>query len=478
MDKPHFLVVTYPVQGHINPALHLATRLSQIAGAHITFSTAVSAHRRMFPSSATHDQEIEDGPISYMPYSDGYDDGFKDYGDKPKVDHFMSQSKQIASRNLSNLVVAIAARSHPVTCIIYTLFSPWVAGVARHHKIPSILYWIQSAAVFASFYHYFHGYDGLVKAHRSDPLFTVNLPGLPPIQIRDLPSFLTISADDTFYSGLVTFHEVFAAMDGQQTWPKPKVLVNTFNTLEVDGLAAVDEVDLITVGPLLPSEFKQGKVGKKEKSDLFEPDEKAYMEWLDSKPERSVVYVSFGSVFVVKKRQFEEMLWGLKECGRPYLWVVRKDNRGEGILELEEEENGMVVEWCSQVKVLSHRSVGCFVTHCGWNSTLESLASGVPTVAVPQMADQRMNAKLTEEAWGTGIRGVVNEEGVLEGNELGRCLEVVMGEGQKGEEIRRRAEMWRDRAREAIGRGGSSDQNLRTFVKEVTKFCGLSTVDC
>lgn len=476
MDKQHFLLVTYPVQSHVNPALHLATRLSQIDGAGITFSTAVSAHRRMFPSSASLDQEIEDGLISYFPYSDGYDDGFRDYDDRPKFDHFMTQSKQIASRNLSNLVAALATRSRPVTCIIYTLFSPWVAGVARHHGIPSVLYWIQSAAVFASCYHYFHGYDGLVKAHRINPLFEVNLPGLPPIQIRDLPSFLTISSDDSFYSGLVTIKEVFAATDGQQTWPKPKVLVNTFDALEVVGLAAVDEVDLITVGPLLPSEFKEGKVGKREKRDLFEPDEKAYMEWLDSKPERSVVYVSFGSLFVVKKRQLEEMFWGLKESGRPYLWVVRKDNRGEGV-ELEEQENGMVVEWCSQVKVLSHPSVGCFVTHCGWNSMLESLSSGVPTVALPQMSDQMMNAKLTEEAWGTGIRGVVNEEGVLEGNELRRYLETVMGEGKKGEEIRRRAEMWRDRAREAIGRGGSSDQNLRTFVKEVAKCNGLSTVD-
>ncbi|KAG1335491.1 putative UDP-glycosyltransferase 75D1 [Cocos nucifera] len=99
-----FLVVTYQAQGHINPAIHLANRLVQIAGARITFSTPVSAYRRMFPTSAAPDQEVEDGPISYIPFSDGYDDGFHDYHSRPEFDHFMSRSKQIASENLSSLV--------------------------------------------------------------------------------------------------------------------------------------------------------------------------------------------------------------------------------------------------------------------------------------------------------------------------------------------------------------------------------------
>ncbi|KAG1334239.1 putative Crocetin glucosyltransferase, chloroplastic [Cocos nucifera] len=139
-------------------------------------------------------------------------------------------------------------------------------------------------------------------------------------------------------------------------------------------------------------------------NDLFKPDNKGCMEWLELKPERSVVYVSFGSIAVIKKQQLEEILWGLRESGRPYPWVVRKDNREEGV-ELEDGEDGMVVEWCSQVKVLSHPSVGCFVTHCGWNSTLESLVSGVPTKGVRQWTDQGTNAKLMEMwAMGWGVR--------------------------------------------------------------------------
>ncbi|ONK80802.1 uncharacterized protein A4U43_C01F21920 [Asparagus officinalis] len=164
----------------------------------------------------------------------------------------------------------------------------------------------------------------------------------------------------------------------------------------------------------------------------------------------------------------EEILRGLKESGRPYLWVVRKDCRLEEV-ELDKlGENAMVVEWCSQVRVLTHPSVGCFVTHCGWNSTLESLAFGVPTVGVPQWTDQGTNAMLVERAWGTGVRGEVNEDGVLDGEELRRCLDLVMGDqNERGMGIRKKSELWKERALEAVGEGGSSHRNLSAFADEI-----------
>ncbi|XP_010915038.1 crocetin glucosyltransferase, chloroplastic [Elaeis guineensis] len=465
MEDPiqqHILVATYAGQGHINPALRLATQLARtIPGARVTFSTTVYGHRRMFPSAAS-DGEVSDGRLSYLPFSDGYDDGFKDL--IPKFDQYMIQAKLNGSRNLSNLLGDLTARGRRVTCLIYTILLPWAADVAREHGIRSFLHWIQPAAVFAIYYHYFHGYEGVVASHREDPLFEVEFPGLPPLRMRDLPSFFAISADDPFHSVLLMLREEFETLDREKTEStKPWILVNTFDALEADALAAVDAMHLLPVGPLLPSPEETISEG-----DMFQLDGKRYMEWLDSKPEKSVVYVSFGSLSVIRKQQLEELSNGLEECGRPYLWMVRKDNRGEGV-ELEKGENGMVVEWCSQVQVLSHPSIGCFVTHCGWNSTLESLACGVPIVGAPQMSDQAMNARLAEDAWGTGVRAEANNEGVLEGTELRRCLEVVMGEGEKGAEIRRKAKKWRDRVREAVASGGSSDRNLRAFVEEIGK---------
>ena len=193
-------------------------------------------------------------------------------------------------------------------------------------------------------------------------------------------------------------------------------------------------------------------------------------EWLDSKPEMSVVYVSFGSFCVLSKKQMEELALALLDCGSPFLWVSREKEEEELSCREELEQKGKIVNWCSQVEVLSHRSVGCFVTHCGWNSTMESLASGVPMFAFPQWIEQKTNAKLIEDVWKTGVRvdKQVNEEGIVEKEEIIKCLEVAMGSGKKGQELRNNAKNWKGLAREAVKEGsGSSDKNLRAFLDDL-----------
>ncbi|KAJ0960526.1 hypothetical protein J5N97_001616 [Dioscorea zingiberensis] len=460
-QQHHFLIIAYPFQSHINPCINLAKHLISSTGADITLSTTVSAHRRMFSSISKPDQEVNDGLITYIPFSDGFDEGFKSGSMDPKefVSHFRAKSQP----NVSTLVGDLAAAGRPATCIIRTIFLEWVAEVAGEYGIPSVLYWIQAATMFTTYYHYFHGFENLIRSHADDPLFTVCFPGLKPLQIRDLPSFFT-DTENTFHISLLDcFRGVFQVLERDG-----RVLVNTFKALEAEALDSVNNpqtLSLFAVGSCGPLSGGAGH--------LFKEDEKKYMEWLDTKEEGSVVYVSFGSFSLMKKEQKEEMVRGLKESKRPFLWVVRKDNReeGEGVIEIEEGggEDGMVVEWCDQVRVLAHRAVGCFVAHCGWNSTLESLVCGVPMVGVPQWTDQYMNAKLVESLWGCGVRGEVDGDGVLQGEELVRCLELVMGEGEKGVEIRNKAKVWRDKALEAAADGGSSDVNLKAFVEHISE---------
>jgi hypothetical protein len=214
--------------------------------------------------------------------------------------------------------------------------------------------------------------------------------------------------------------------------------------------------------------------------DLFQSSKDHYIEWLNSKPKSSVIYVSFGSLLVLVKQQMEEIARGLLDCDRPFLWVIRAKENGEEEKEEEKlscreelEEKGMIVTWCSQVEVLSHPSLGCFVTHCGWNSTLESLVSGVPVVAYPQLTDQGTNAKLIQDVctWKTGVRVTANEDGIVESDEIKRCLDLVIGGGEKGEEIRKNAKKWSDLAKEAAKEGGSSYENLKSFVDEIGEGC-------
>ncbi|WOL09185.1 crocetin glucosyltransferase, chloroplastic-like [Canna indica] len=455
----HFLIVSYIIQGHINPALSLGKRLASTFASAVTFSTSISAHRRMFPDLPTPDQEVHDGLVSYIPYSDGYDDG-----DRSDITSYKSNFQATSSKSVSAIIRSLAERGRPVTCVIHTL--AWAADAARDHGIPSVLFWIQPATVFSILYHYCHGYDRVISSNIKNPGFVVNLPGLPPLTIREFPGILTISSDDPRFWISQLFLDMIRFLDQQKTVTKPTVLVNTFDELEADALASISEVKLLAVGPVVSSLSDQETACYG--AALFKP--KRYMEWLDSQPERSVVYVSFGSLAVLKKQQEGEIRRGLEETGRPYLWVVRKKATATAAAVEEEEEEeevptddckGMVVEWCSQVSVLSHAAVGCFVTHCGWNSTSETLACGVPAVGVPQWMDQVTNARMLE-IWGAGVRAEVNGEGVLEGSELARCVEIVMGE-----EMRRRAKAWKEKGREALREGGSSYRNLRDFVAEI-----------
>lgn len=130
------------------------------------------------------------------------------------------------------------------------------------------------------------------------------------------------------------------------------------------------------------------------------------------------------------------------------------------------EEKGLIVPWCSQVEVLGHRATGCFVTHCGWNSTLESITSGVPVVGCPSFGEQKTNMKIIEELWRNGIRVKENEEGVFASEEIRRCLDIVMGEEEQGNEIKGNAMKWKSLAIEAVMEGGSSHNNLLNFLEK------------
>lgn len=471
-QKAHFLLVTFPAQGHINPALVFAKRLLQ-AGARVTFATSVSAHRRMGGRGT-----IPDGLV-FATFSDGYDDGFGPIdGD---IRDYLSTFRQRGAESLAALFEKSAAEGNPITCLVYTLLLPWAAKVAREYHVPNAMLWIQPATVLDVYYYYFNGYKSVISECENDPSWSLKLPKLPlELKSRDLPSFLLPSRPDPYYFALPSFQEQFELLDMEEN---PKILVNTFDELEPEALRSIERVQLIPIGPLLPSAFLDGRdpSDKSFGGDLFQHrrEDGDYLQWLDIQETSSVIYVSFGSISVLSKPQMEELGRALLQTHRPFLWVIReKDKKKQSEAEkeaaeedqdeldcmVEVKQQGLIVKWCSQVEVLSHPSIGCFVTHCGWNSTLESLASGVPVVAFPQWTDQTTNAGLVEGLWKTGVRVEVSQdEGLVKSEEIKRCLEVVM----ESEEMRENAKRWRKLAVEAAKEGGSSNNNLKAFIEEV-----------
>ncbi|XP_059632102.1 crocetin glucosyltransferase, chloroplastic-like [Cornus florida] len=446
----HILLLTFPAQGAINPSIQLAKNLIRM-GVKVTIITTLSAHSRMTKSNST----IPKG-LSISAFSNGYDDGFKE-GDN--YEHFMSELRIRGSRAIAELIKASAEESYPITYLVYTTAQPWVAEVAHGHHIPSAVLWTQPATVFDIFHYYFNGYGDTNRKIVNDPSSSIQLPGLPLLNSRDLPSILVPPHSEKYRWAFLSMKE---QLDLISTETNPKILVNTFDAIEPEALRAMKKHNLIPIGPLIaPSDASFN-------GDLFKKSH-GYVEWLNSKPISSVVYVSFGSIAVLSKQQMEAIARGLLESHRPFMWVIRakvNGEREEDKLSCLEElgQEGLIVPWCSQVEVLSHPSVGCFLTHCGWNSSLESLVSGVPVVGFPQLLDQMTNAKLLQDVWKMGLRVVANEEGIVDNKEISRCIEMVMGGGEREREMRGNAKKWKELAWEAMKDGGSLDMNLKAFV--------------
>ncbi|CAN0912398.1 Phloretin 4'-O-glucosyltransferase [Linum grandiflorum] len=201
---------------------------------------------------------------------------------------------------------------------------------------------------------------------------------------------------------------------------------------------------MIGVGPLVPSSCLVDSVNKNVENDCT-------LTWLDTQAVSSVVYVSFGTMAVISRRQKEEIGKGLLSSNRPFLWVIRKEHEKEG----GEEEAKEMMRWREEMET-KEMSVGGKIVE--WCSQVE-------------FSDQTTNAKLVEDVWKIGVRVVVpekSEEAVVEGDEIRRCLDLVMGEGgEVREQVRRNANKWKQLARDALLEGGSSHSNLRAFVDEI-----------
>ncbi|XP_008806065.1 gallate 1-beta-glucosyltransferase-like [Phoenix dactylifera] len=456
---PHVLLVSFPGQGHVNPLLRLAKRLAA-KGLLVTFSSTDMIGRRI-ASAAKNSVDHGDG----VPVGRGhlrfefYPDGWEP--DDPRLhdlDALLPHLHDVGVPALVDMIRRFADAGRPVSCIVNNPFIPWVLDVANDMGIPAAVLWVQSCAVFSTYYH-FH-YSLAEFPSEAHPDVSVTLPGIPTLRPEDLPSFLLPS--NPYKSLTDAILQQFQKIS-KATW----VLANTFEELESDAIKAISELSpLIPVGPLV--EADDGEESQKAiKGDMFEAAD--CMEWLDAQDPLSVVYMSVGSVVVLSREEMEEMACGLKNIGRPFIWVVRNDCRNllpENFVE-ETKERGMVVGWSPQDRVLTHRSVACFVTHCGWNSTLEALTSGVPVVAYPQWGDQLPDAKFLVDVYRVGVRlwAPAKRE------DLERCVQNVMT-GPEAEGMRKRAVVWREAARKALTDGGSSDRNIQAFVDEIRRRAG------
>ncbi|KAJ4717284.1 Glycosyltransferase [Melia azedarach] len=448
--KAHCLVLSYPGQGHINPMLQFSKRL-QHSGVKVTFSTTY------FISKSIHRDSSSSIPLETI--SDGFDEGGK--GQAESIQAYLERFWQVGPKSLSELVEKMNGSGFPVNCIVYDSFLPWALDVAKKFGLIGAVFLTQSCAVNSIYYHVNKGLLKLPLAGNE-----ILLPGMPPLQPRDMPSFVYDFGSYPAVFDLVVRIQ-FSNIE-KADW----VLCNSFYELEQEVAEWLKKLwSIRTIGPAIPSVYLDEQIedDKDYGFSIFKANNSdACIKWLNDRAKGSVVYVSSGSMAIVKAEEMEELAWGLKASGKHFLWVVRESEQSKLPKNFREETSGkgLVVNWCRQLEVLAHEATGCFVTHCGWNSTLEALSLGVPMVAIPQWSDQPTNAKYITDVWKIGLTASANynEEIIIRREAVEYCIREIL-EGERGREIRKNAEKWRKLAKDAMAEGGgSSDQNINEFV--------------
>ncbi|KAM4124931.1 hypothetical protein ACB094_01G269800 [Castanea mollissima] len=203
-----------------------------------------------------------------------------------------------------------------------------------------------------------------------------------------------------------------------------------------------------------------------------------WVQWLDKKFDQgnSVLYIAFGSQVVISLAQLKEIAIGLEESKMNFLWVIRKSESeiSDGFEERVKDRGIVVREWVDQREILMHKSVQEFLSHCGWNSALESICAAVPILAWPMMAEQPLNARMVVEEIKVGLR-VETCDGSVRGFVKWEGLEKMVKElmeGKKGKEVRKKCMEVTEKAKKAMEESGSSKCTLDLLIDET---CGKTT---
>ncbi|KAH6558970.1 hypothetical protein KP509_1Z035000 [Ceratopteris richardii] len=292
------------------------------------------------------------------------------------------------------------------------------------------------------------------------------LSGLPTITKRDLVNFKHVVDDNNFVwrNTIRSLHlckgrgHAFVvnssrALEG----PELQALSNRWNTL----------LPIYAVGPLMePLKHKCS-------TNLWKEDEEC-LKWLDKQCPRSVLYISFGSFTLLAESQVEEFVAGLLATGRPFLWSLRPDlivggrfsaHRGMQISQACAEGRAYIAEWVPQDSVLSHSSVGGFLTHCGWNSVLEAVYHGVPMLCWPYFADQFMDAMYVADIWNIGLYfpSIRRGDAEVQRSEIEVMISRLM-EGDDAERFRENAKLLQEKCLRELLPDGSSSQSIHQLV--------------
>ncbi|CAH2059011.1 unnamed protein product [Thlaspi arvense] len=476
----HFVLFPFMAQGHMIPMVDIARLLAQ-RGVTITIITTPHNAARF---KNVLNRAIESGlPINLVQVKFPHQEAGLPKGQE-NIDLIESTGSMAtffnAVNKLEEPVQKLMEEMTPrPSCLISDMCLPYTSKLAKTFKIPKILF--HGMCCFCLLcVHLLRKNREILENLNSDQEYFI-VPYFP-----DRVEFTRPQVPVETYVPAGEWKELLEDMiEADKT--SYGVIVNTFEELEpayVKDFKEARSGKSWSIGPVsLCNKVGADKAERGNKSDI---DQDECLKWLDSKKERSVLYVCLGSICNLPLAQLKELGLGLEESKSHFIWVIRGWEKykeldewiSESSFEERIKERGLIIKgWAPQMIILSHPSVGGFLTHCGWNSTLEGITSGLPLLTWPLFADQFCNEKLVVQVLKAGVRvgveqpmqwGKEEKTGVLVDKEgVKKAVEDLMGESEDANERRRRAIELGELAHKAVEEGGSSHANITLLLQDI-----------
>ncbi|KAL0392424.1 UNVERIFIED_CONTAM: UDP-glycosyltransferase 86A1 [Sesamum radiatum] len=459
-SKAHAILLAYPFQGHITPMINLAVNLAsrgftvtyiQLEFIHHTISTA---HDRAGDVDVFVEARKSGLDIRYMTTSDGFSLEFDRKLNMSEYWEGMIRDFPVLVDELVGSITKSDASAGAFILVADTLYS-WPAAIAKKHNLVHVSLWTEPATVFSIDYHLdlLREKGHLPYSGNGDNCINY-IPGVKSISSKDLMSY--IQAPDAVPVLMKIVGKAF-----EQVKNADFILCNTVQELEPECLSALNLMQpTYAIGPMnFFLDFTKTVVV--EKSLWAESD---CTHWLSSKPPASVLYISFGSIVQINKQDIVEIAHGLLLSQFNFIWILRTTDALPVGFQDDVKDRGLIIPWCNQNAVLSSPAVGGFLTHCGWNSVLESMWSDVPMICYPFYVDQPTNRKLVVDDWKIGID--LCDGGQTTREEVASKINILMREKSSTdlrEEIKKVSKM----SRNALETDGSSQRNFDQFVVDL-----------
>ncbi|CAI9268019.1 unnamed protein product [Lactuca saligna] len=474
----HFVLLPLMAQGHMIPMVDIARILAQTGTTVTIITTPVNANRfnSVIDRAIEGQLNIKILEVQFPFVESGLPEGCESFDLIPSAAYIVNMFT--AMKKLEEpMEKMIQVLYPPPTCIISDGGFPWSTNLAKRLNIPRLVFY--GPGCFAFLCIHIVNNTNILNEIDSNSEY---------IEIPGLPDRIEITKPQASGWGKGNTKETKESFEQTQEAEKDAygIVVNSFEELEpkyVEEFAKAKGKKVWCIGPVslcnksVQDIAERGNKGVKNEHDC--------MKWLDLQEPKSVVYVCLGSLSYATTEQAIELALGLELSGIPFIWFIRQ-TREEFEKWLSEERyeerikgRGLMVRgWAPQILILSHQGIGGFITHCGWNSTLEGICAGIPMVTWPHFAEQFLNERFIVDVVKIGVKigaefplmykekdkfEVVKKEDIM------TAVEVLMNEQEEGEARRRRAREVGEMAKKAMEEGGSSYLNIKLMIQAISE---------